>query len=305
MADAAGNRIQKITASYVVAPFAGNGTAGSVNGAAMQASFNVPVGIARDSAGRIYVAESGGRCVRRIGTDNVVTTLAGNGSSGWVDGPAAIARFEQPRALALDRIGNLYVSDESGGSTGKIRKIRPDGTVTTLRGPTYQTGTSTILKPDSFGLIGPRGLDVDENGVLYIAGDYTVIKAIQEDWDNDGIPDTTEATLGTPFVVGIDDRQADSDGDLFSNCAEWIAGTNALLSTSRPTGTTLTKLPDGTVSLNFPCEPGKTHQLEYTDDLQNWKPMGLPSSSALRSFNARLNPSTNTTQRFYRLRSTP
>jgi hypothetical protein len=67
----------------------------------------------------------------------------------------------------------------------------------------------------------------------------------------------------------------------------------------------VTRLPDDTVSLNFPCEPGNTHQLEYTDDLQNWKSMGLPSSSTLRSFNARLNPSTNTSKRFYRLKSSP
>ncbi|MFD2255787.1 chitobiase/beta-hexosaminidase C-terminal domain-containing protein [Luteolibacter algae] len=304
VADSTGNRIQRITASHVGTPFAGSGTAESVDGPALQAGFNFPVGIARDDAGIVYVAEYSGRRIRRIGVDNIVTTVAGNGEPGWVDGPISTARFDRPRALALDRIGNLYVSDEASGSTGKIRKIRPDGTVTTLRGPKFQAGTDTVLSPDSLGLSSPRGLDVDENGVLYIAGDYTVIKAIQEDWDNDGIPDTTEAALGAPFVVGIDDRSADFDGDLFSNCSEWIAGTDPLLSESRPNGATLETFSDKTISLDFPCDPGSTHQLEYSDDLQNWRPMGIPSSSALRSFPVRLTGSSLTSQRFYRLKST-
>ena len=80
-----------------------------------------------------------------------------------------------------------------------VHVSRPDGTVTTLRGPTFKTGTNIILKPDSFGSHYPAGLDVDENGVLYIAGSDTVIKAIQEDRDNDGVPDTTEAALGAPL----------------------------------------------------------------------------------------------------------
>ena len=107
-----------------------------------------------------------------------------------------------------------------------------------------------------------------------------------------------------PCVVGIDDRLADADGDLFSNCAEWIAGKNPLLSTSRPTGTTITRASDGSVLLHYPCEPGKLHQLEYSDDLQNWKPMGIPSTSALRSFTARFPAPTLSSQRYYRLRST-
>lgn len=302
MADSNSHRIQQITASGAVTLIAGNGTTGSVDGPALQAGFNRPVGIARDPAGSIYVVEQWGRRIRKIGTDNIVTTIAGSDESGWVDGPVATARFETPRALARDRIGNLYVSDEGSSLIGKIRKIRPDGTVTTLRGPIYQSGASIILSPDSLGLSFPKGLDVDENGTLYIAGNDTFIKATQEDWDNDGIPDTTEATLGAPFIVGVDDRLADADGDLFSNCAEWIAGKNALLAANVPTERTHIQLKDGTVSLNLPCEPGGTHQLEYSDDLQNWKPMGVPSTSAFRSFAARFTAPNLITQRFYRLR---
>jgi len=146
---------------------------------------------------------------------------------------------------------------------------------------------------------------VDDNGVLYIAGDNTVMKAIQEDWDNDGIPDETETALGAPFVVGVDDRLADSDGDLFSNCAEWISGTNAHLATSQPDGRRQIELKDGTVSLNLPCEPGRTQQLEYSNDMKTWRPMGVPVKTSLKSVTARLPASPLVTQRFYRLTSTP
>ncbi|MEO5914902.1 MAG: PQQ-dependent sugar dehydrogenase [Luteolibacter sp.] len=257
----------------------------------------------RDGNGRILVATDDAR-IRRIGPDNVLSPVAG-GLTGWDDGPLSSARFQQAQEICCDQIGNIYVADVRNYTDGRIRKIRPDGTVTTLWGSVFQTGTSIVLAPDSFGPSNPVGLDVDQNGVLYIAGDSTITRAIQEDWDNDGIPDTTEVTLGAPFVVGIDDRLADADGDLFSNAAEWIAGTNALLSTSYPTERTQIQLKDGTVSLNLPCEPGMTNQLEYSDDLQNWKPMGAPSTSAFRSFAARFVVPQPTTQRFYRLKSTP
>jgi glucose/arabinose dehydrogenase len=308
-ADYVANRIYEISPSRAITLIAGNGTTTGADGPALAASLTRPIALTRDSQGRVFIVEGAagisGRRIRMLGTDNNITTLTPNSTLGWTDGLLADARFEQPRAIVCDRIGNLYVADGNFTAGGLIRKVRPDGTVTTLHGPVYQTATTTILTPDSFGPSVPKGLDVDENGVLYIAGDNTVTKATQEDWDNDGIPDTTEAALGTPFVVGIDDRLADSDGDLFSNCGEWIAGTNPHLSASLPIGTTLIKLPDGTVSLNFPCEPGKTCQLEYTDDLQNWKSMGAPFTSVLRSFSACFTASPLISQRFYRLRSTP
>lgn len=263
--------------------------------------FNDPLAVASDASGEILVSTGDGR-IRRIGADGMVTNIASNIYSGWTDGPVSTARFEKLISITTDRIGNIYVCD-TRSSNGKIRKISPDLTVGTLRGPFYEGSLSSPPIPDSLGPTYPANLNVDENGVLYIAGDYGIVRAIQEDWDNDGIPDTSEIALGAPFVVGIDDRLADADGDLFSNAAERIASTNALLATSRPTASTVTRLADGTVSLQFPCAPGRIHQLEYSDDLQDWKPMGIPSTSPLRSFTARFIAPTLSSQRYYRLRS--
>ncbi|RYD30379.1 MAG: hypothetical protein EOP87_16780, partial [Verrucomicrobiaceae bacterium] len=108
IADFSGNRIKSVGATGVTT-LAGTGTAGSADGPAAQATFNGPVGVVSDTANRIYVAESWGMKIRVIGQDNVVSTVAGTGVSGWTDGPASTATFEKPVALARDRIGNLYV----------------------------------------------------------------------------------------------------------------------------------------------------------------------------------------------------
>ena len=306
--DPQNHRVQKVTGSSAITAFAGTGVAGSIDGSAATATFNVPMGIAKDLSDNVYVSESAGRRIRKISNEKMVTTLAGSGVSAWIDGPATTAGFVGPTSISMDRIGNLYVLEKEDRVThgDRIRKVRPDGIVTTLYGPTFQSNTNDIISPDSFGLFGMEGIDVDQNGVLYIAGrNDRVFKAIQEDWDNDLIPDAAEVTLGSPFVVGVDDRLVDTDGDLFSNSAEWMAGNDPLLSSSYPLERTQIELRDGTVSLNLLCNAGETNQLEYSDDLHNWKPIGVPSTSAFRSVSSRFATPQFTRQRFYRLRSIP
>jgi len=296
------NKIHRITASFAVTTVAGSGAAGSQDGPVTQATFNRPSGVARDESGHIFVAELTGRRIRKIGTDNQVTTLAGTGESGWLDGAGSAAQFEAPRALVRDRIGNLYVSDRLN-TFGQIRKIHPDGKVTTLKGPVLNASDGAVIFSENLGQIGPRGLDVDQNGVLYVV-DWTrgyLYKVIQDDWDNDGIPDSIETAIGAPYVVGVDDRVADRDADLFSNSAEWIAGTNPWDPGQNPVSSTVSKLNADTLSLSFVCQPGATYQLEFSDDLTIWKPMGAPFIAQLRSFTTQDRTSSLTPRRFYRL----
>ena len=114
VADMMNNAIRKTTTDGMVTTFAGrlSYTAGDADGAGSSACFCHPCGVAVDDAGNVYVADSGNDTIRRITPGRVVTTLAGlPGQSGFTDGIGSAARFWHPTALALDYVGNLYVTD--------------------------------------------------------------------------------------------------------------------------------------------------------------------------------------------------
>lgn len=126
--DAAGNvyvadlllqAIRKINPDGVVTTLAGS-TAGFADGMGTEAKFSSPTGVAVDKNGNVYVADQGNHCIRIITPSGNVSTLAGNGSAGYTDGTGRMARFRLPYAVALDRQGNVYVSDQGNH---RIRKI--------------------------------------------------------------------------------------------------------------------------------------------------------------------------------------
>lgn len=126
--------IRKISPDGMVSTLAGGpgGTegTGSADGVGRQARFNYPIGIAVDLNGFIYVADQGNATVRKITPDAVVSTLAGlAGSHAVVDGQGSAARFDIISGITTDALGNIYVTD-----CACIRKITPDGYVTTLAG---------------------------------------------------------------------------------------------------------------------------------------------------------------------------
>ena len=114
VADRSNQRIRKIVlATGEVSTLAGSGTAGFVNGAATAAQFNSPAGVAIDGSGNLYVADFSNHSIRQIVVaTGVVSTLAGTGTAGFVNGAAAIARFNYPNGIAVDGSGtNVYVAD--------------------------------------------------------------------------------------------------------------------------------------------------------------------------------------------------
>ena len=124
VADALNNKIRKITPAGVVSTFAGDGTAGDNDAYGPSASFNDPNYIAVDGYGNLYVTDQKNNKVRKITSAGYVSTLAGTGAGGSVNGPAATATFSYPGSIAFDGTGGLYVGDIS---TFVIRKINLSG----------------------------------------------------------------------------------------------------------------------------------------------------------------------------------
>jgi streptogramin lyase len=131
VADEGNSNIRKITPAGVVSTLAGAaGQSGSADGTGPVARFAAPRGLAADAAGNVYVADTDNHTIRKITPAGVVTTLAGKpGESGNTDGAGAAARFSEPRSVAVDAAGNVFVADSGNGS---LRQITPDGVVSTI-----------------------------------------------------------------------------------------------------------------------------------------------------------------------------
>ena len=106
-----GFRVRMITPDSNVTTLAGTGEPGYRDGPALSAEFDVPIGIDVDAKGNVYVVDSGAHRIRRISPDGTVSTVAGNGLAGYVDGPAAEAEFWHPADIAVAPDGRLYVAD--------------------------------------------------------------------------------------------------------------------------------------------------------------------------------------------------
>ena len=166
VADYYNHRIRKVTSSGVVSTLAGSGTAGYAEGTGAAASFNAVAGVAVDGGGTVYVGDSGNNRVRQITSGGVVSTLAGSGVSGYVDGPGTAARFARPFGVAVNGAGEVYVADYGNH---RVRKVASGGVVSTVAGSGtagYVDGAALTARFNS-----PVGVAVDTSGNVYV-GDY-------------------------------------------------------------------------------------------------------------------------------------
>jgi sugar lactone lactonase YvrE len=188
VADTGNHRVRRVTPEGLVTTLAGDGAAGFRDGAAAQAQFDAPVGVAVDKDGAVYVADTYNDRVRVVGKDGQVRTLAGLGTPGHADGGALdAALFDTPCALAVNEGGEVYVADTGNN---RLRKITKDGQVSTLNlyapPPAAQppTGASNSGAPRADGDVGappappsnatpfelskPAGLALTRDGFLYV-----------------------------------------------------------------------------------------------------------------------------------------
>ena len=183
--DASGNlyitsscRIRKVNTDGIITTAAGKGPAG-YNGdgiLATDALLNHAYGITIDASGNLYIADTDNHRIRKVNTNGIITTVAGNGTIGFTGdgGPAVEAQIDHPRDVAVDSEGNLYFSDSYNH---RIRKVDTSGIITTIAGSgpagSYLGGYSgdgdLATKAE---LSQPHGLAVDTTGNLYIADSF-------------------------------------------------------------------------------------------------------------------------------------
>ncbi len=191
IADSGNGRLRKVS-NGIITTIAGGGTAGQ-SGPAMSSELYTPLGLATDSAGNLYFADSGNRRVGRL-SNGAITTLAGSGIPGYIpDGtPALSADLITPVGVALDSVDNAYIADSAAGifriSNGLLSSVpvamsfsspvSPAGVGIDGAGKIYiSTGTGNSILQESNGAVSltvpslgfPKGLAVDGSGNLYIA----------------------------------------------------------------------------------------------------------------------------------------
>jgi plastocyanin len=186
---------------------------GSDDGTGSGARFSQPTGVALDAAGNLLIVDQANSTIRKMTTNGVVTTLAGHpGIIGTNDGTGDLAQFYAPSNLAFDRAGNIYVADTSNHT---IRKVTPDGVVTTLAGlggvPGSDDGTNSSARFNQ-----PNGIALDSHDNIYVADGInnavrmvttngvvtTVAGSAASSGTNDGIG--TAALFSFPEQVAVD-----------------------------------------------------------------------------------------------------
>ncbi|GHG77771.1 hypothetical protein GCM10018980_76300 [Streptomyces capoamus] len=244
IADSDNHRVRKVTPDGKISTFAGTDTAGSDGdgGPAAEAQLNLPIGVAVDSAGDLYIADNMNHRVRKVTmADGKINAFAGDGTPGnkGDDGSAVAAQLKQPVGVAVDGRGEVYITDFGNH---RVRKVTIEGKIRAVAG----TGTAGFGgdggPATSAQLHYPVGVVVDSIGDLYIADrDNHRVRKVAHDgkistvagtdtagFDGDGGP-AAEAELNHPYGLAVDCVDAlyitDFDNHRVRKvAAPWMAG---------------------------------------------------------------------------------
>ncbi|HMP71938.1 MAG TPA: carboxypeptidase regulatory-like domain-containing protein [Kiritimatiellia bacterium] len=242
LADSQNHRIRKVGLDGVIHTVAGSGST-PYNGdsiPAVNAGLNLPLGIAVDAAGNLFIADYYHHRVRKVDTNGVITTYAGTGvgSTTGDGGPATSATLNLPTDVAWDASGNLFITEYGGH---RVRKVAPDGIITTYGGGGSSLNEGILATTAS--LTNPYGIEVDTQGRVYVSQYlrhivrridtngliYTVAGTGTDGFSGDGGP-ATSAALNNPGELAVD-----GEGRLYiadvSNHRLRRVGTNGIIET--------------------------------------------------------------------------
>ncbi len=209
----AGNHVLRQIATGAVSTVAGApGKIGLVDGKGAVARFTAPAGLGRDASGLVLVADAGNHAIRRLGVGGTVTTVAGDGTAGLVDGPASKARFHTPADVAGDSKGAIWVADQGNAA---IRRIDANGAVVTLlrsgssatplAGVGFQgTQISTLAAID----VGPAGVvftDVGLGVARLLRADSATVELLGGGGKANGGPGAASSLLYAAGIVALAD----------------------------------------------------------------------------------------------------
>ncbi|WP_114936320.1 gliding motility-associated C-terminal domain-containing protein [Mucilaginibacter endophyticus] len=203
IADWADNRIYKLTPAGNLSTFVGHSEAGWSDGPGNTATIYEPDALLSDAAGNIYFSDQASHLIRKITPGGFVTTIAGTPHSpGFADGMGSAAMFDNPRALAMDNAGNLYLADQANN---RIRKITAAGVVTTYAGSGVAGGDNGPAASASFNT--PTGVAFDAAGNLYVS-----------DVLNNAVRKITPAGIVSTFATGFNfprELKVDGTGNVY------------------------------------------------------------------------------------------
>jgi|CZKV01.1.fsa_nt_gi sugar lactone lactonase YvrE len=240
IADYQNHRICEIKPDGLLTLFAGNGLEAysGDGGPATNASLNYPQGVAVDSSGNVIIADTDNNVIRKVNTNGIITTVAGNTANGYSgDGGAATnASLNTPVALALDSFGNLFIADS--GNNGRVRKVDAAGIITTVAGGgtngNFNDNEIYVATNMFFGWV--SGITVDASGNLFISGGPTIYKV-----DTNGYLTTIPYWLGLNEITSALGISVDSAGNLYFSdyfgCIRKLSGATGALTTLAGNGT--------------------------------------------------------------------
>lgn len=259
--DFGNNLIRTISLSTAaVTTFAGNGSAGLVNGPAASAEFNGSANIAFDASGNLYVSDEENNVIREITTGGNVVTFAGTGVAGYQDGPAASAQLNHPEGIVIDGSGNLYVADLGNNL---IREINlASATVSTYAGSGAAGFSNGALASASFNE--PYGMALDGSGNIYVTDimnnsirKITVSSGMVSTYAGTGSQGLTNGPAATATFYQPLGCTFDSDGnmyvsDTYNNVIRRISAAGTVTTFAGTGASGLTNGSASTATFNFP-----------------------------------------------------
>jgi sugar lactone lactonase YvrE len=266
VADRTNHCIRKVTSTGVVTTLAGSCTKGYADGNCTQAQFNCPSGVAVDKNGNVYVADQGNNCIRKISCTGDVTTLAGSCTSkGSNDGVCGAAQFNFPTGITVDKNCNVYVADQCNN---RIRKITPDGVVTTVAGSTEGFNNGYCYAAQFHNT---TALACDANDNIYVVDQFNyLVRKIA--------PSGTVSTYScAPQSSGSNDQGGNSTS-FGSPCGIAVDANNNIYVADQTNQHIHKITPSGTVS-SYSC-PGVQNNTDPTYSSQISVPCGLTADGA-------------------------